>query len=446
MLNFIKNLVSMWKLSHLCYLVLLIVSLSESNSWVGATELESEIGLLSKQLLDSARNENFFGWLKKVRRRLHEYPELSFQEYQTSQLIRSELDSIGVHYNWPVAKTGLIASIGSGGPPFFSLRADMDALPIQELVEWEHKSKINGQMHACGHDAHVTMLLGAAKLLNDRRAELKGTVNLVFQPGEEGNAGAYHMLQESNVDKLQAIFGLHVWPNLPTGTIGSKPGPLLAGSARFSAVIQGIGGHAAAPHETRDPTLAAALSILALQQIVSRETDPLEARVVTVTFMEGGETGNVIPERVRFGGTYRSATLEGLLFLQQRIKEVIEAQAAVHRCIGEVKFMMGSVKYYPPTINDEGLYGHAKRMGEILLGGSKVHEVSMTMAAEDFSFFSQKMPAAFFFVGIKNETLNSDKPLHSPEFVIDEDVLPIGAALHTIVAISYLDDHVVKVP
>ncbi|KAA8518494.1 hypothetical protein F0562_015968 [Nyssa sinensis] len=384
------------------------------------TRFDSDIESLTRNLLESAREPDFVGWLKSVRRRIHEYPELAFEEHRTSQLIRSELDSLGIEYSWPVAQTGV------------------------ELVEWEHKSKINGKMHACGHDAHVTMLLGAAKLLQHKRDELKGTVKLVFQPGEEGGAGAYHMLKEGVLDKSQAIFGLHVWPELPIGKIGSRPGPLLAGSGRFLAIIQGIGGHAAEPHTTRDPILAASLAILALQQIVSRETDPLEARVVSVCFINGGQAGNVIPETVRFGGTYRSMTSEGISYLRQRIKEVVEVQAAVHRCTAVIDFMDGKVIPYPPTVNDKAMYEHAKSIGESLVGEANMHHVPMTMAAEDFSFYSQKMAAALFLIGIKNETLKSDERLHSPHFVIDEEVLPIGAALHATVAMSYLNGYAVK--
>ncbi|OMO68447.1 Peptidase M20 [Corchorus olitorius] len=364
----------------------------------------SELELLSKELLESARQPEFFEWMRGIRRRIHEHPELGFEEQKTSELIRNELDSLGISYKWPVAKTGVVGFIGSGASkPVFGLRADMDALPLQ------------------------------------------GTVKLVFQPGEEGYSGAYHMLTDGVLDDLDAILSIHVLPQVPTGAIASRAGPILAGVGMFSAVIQGKGSHASSPHLGKDPIVAACSAVLALQQIVSRETDPLKAMVVTVGSIEGGQAGNVIPETVRFSGTFRSLSSEGVSYLQKRIKEVIEMQAAVHQCNATIDFMEDKHMPHPVMVNDEGLYEHAKKVGKTLVGENNVHLLPITMGAEDFSFFAEKTAAAIYVIGIKNETLKSDRPLHSPYFFIDEEALPIGAALNAAVAISYLEDHQVSV-
>ncbi|KAF8404078.1 hypothetical protein HHK36_008955 [Tetracentron sinense] len=395
----------------------------------------------SEQILALAKRPETVEWLKGLRRRIHENPELAFEEVETSRLIREELDLMEVNYRFPMAETGLRASIGTGGPPFVAIRADMDALPIQEAVEWEHKSKVAGKMHACGHDAHVAMLIGAAKILKCREHHLKGTVILLFQPAEEAGNGAKRMIEYGALENVEAIFAIHVSHEHPTGVIGSRPGPLLAGCGFFRAVISGKEGRAGNPHHSVDPILAASAAVISLQNIVSREANPLDSQVVSVASFNGGGNLDMIPETVVLGGTFRAFSNTSFYQLRQRIEEVIVEQVSVYRCSATVEFFEKEHRFYPPTVNDEQMYNHVRKVAIDLVGPKNFKVVPPMMGAEDFSFYSEVIPAAFFYIGVRNETLGSIHTGHSPYFMIDEDVLPIGAAAHAAIAERYLNEH-----
>lgn len=393
---------------------------------------------ISSRFLNYAKKEELFDWMVGVRRKIHENPELGYEEFETSKLIRAELDKIGVKYKHPLSVTGVVGFIGSGKPPFVALRADMDALAMQEMVEWEYKSKVPGKMHACGHDSHVAMLLGAAKILQDHREELKGTVVLIFQPAEEGGGGAKKMIDEGALENVNAIFGLHVANKLPIGEVASRHGPLLAGSGFFEAVISGKGGHAAIPQHSIDPILAASNVIVSLQHLVSREADPLDSQVVTVAKFQGGGAFNVIPDSVTIGGTFRAFLKESFMQLRQRIEEVVTGQAAVQRCKAVINFLENEKPFFPPTINDKNLHDYFRVVASDVLGIDKVKDMQPLMGSEDFAFYQEKIPGYFFFVGMQNETRKQLQSPHSPYFEINEDVLPYGAALHASLAARYL--------
>ncbi|XP_059651736.1 IAA-amino acid hydrolase ILR1-like 4 [Cornus florida] len=404
-----------------------------------ASSLSSnELSEIPKNFLTFAKKPEVSDWIVSIRRKIHENPELGYEEFETSKLVMAELDKMGIPYKHPIAVTGIIGFIGSGKPPFVAIRADMDALAMQEMVEWEHKSKIPGKMHACGHDGHVAMLLGAAKILQEHRELLQGTVVLVFQPAEEGGAGAKKMIDAGVLENVEAIFGLHVAPKLPVGQVASKPGPLLAASGVFEAVISGRGGHAAIPQHSIDPILAASNVIVSLQLLVSREADPLDSQVVTVAKFQGGGAFNVIPDSVTIGGTFRAFSKESMMHLRQRIEEVIIQQAAVQRCNASVNFLEKEQPIFPATINDKGLHEYFRNVAGDMLGVANVKDMPSLMGSEDFSFYQEVIPGYFSFLGMKNETKGKLASPHSPYFKINEESLPYGAALHASLAARYL--------
>ncbi|KAJ8528244.1 hypothetical protein K7X08_021936 [Anisodus acutangulus] len=405
---------------------------------------KQQLANISANFLNSAKSPDLFDWMVKIRRTIHENPELGFEEFETSKIIRNELDKMRISYKYPVAVTGVVGFIGTGKPPFVALRADMDALPIQEEVEWEHKSKIPGKMHSCGHDAHVAMLLGAAKILQEQRDDLQGTILLVFQPAEEGGGGAKKMLESGILDNVDAIFGLHISAIHPIGTVTASSGPIMASSGFFEAVIKGKGGHAAIPQHTIDPILAASNIIVSLQQLVSREADPLDSQVVTVAKFKGGGAFNVIPDSVTIGGTFRALSKEGFSQLKQRIAEVITRQAAVQRCNATVDFDTKNRPFYPVTVNNKALHEHFQNVAGQMLGIDKIIENKPTMDAEDFSFFAEAFPGYFYLLGMVDETKGVFVLGHSPFYRVNEDALPYGVALHASLVTTYLLEHQLK--
>jgi len=378
-------------------------------------------------------------WIIDIRRELHKHPELMYEEVKTSALVRRELDDLGIAYQSPIAKTGVLASIGNGEGPCVALRADMDALPIHEETDVPFRSEIDGKMHACGHDCHTAMLLGAAKILKSKESEINGTIKLFFQPAEEGGAGGKLMRDEGALEnpKVERIFGLHVWPQMPTGQIGSKEGTFLAATTFLDLTIKGVGGHAAVPHLTRDPVLTSAQIITNLQSIISRELDPLDSGVVSISAIHGGQAANVIPSEVKILGTLRALTMDGLKSLQIRVKEIAEKIAEAHECEAIVKYPGND---YPPTVNDGEMWDFAKKIGSSMLGKENVNDLEAVMGGEDFAYYTEQVKGCFVVLGVQNKEIDAVYSVHHPMFKADEKALHIGTALHTSFALQSLEE------
>lgn len=359
----------------------------------------------------------------ELRREIHRHPELGFEEVRTQALVESELSALGIEHR-RVAKTGVVGIIRGALPGrVVGLRADMDALPITEKSGEPFSSEVEGKMHACGHDAHTAMLLGAARVLQSRRDTLHGTVVLLFQPAEEGPGGAEPMIAEGALEnpKVEAVAMLHVDPRLEPGQIGVTPGPVNASADEFSIVVRGRGGHGAYPHTAADAIPATAALVLALQNIAARETDPLKSVVVTVGTINGGYRNNVIADEVKMTGTFRAHDPEIRNGLETRARRIIDGVASAYGVTAELNVNYG----YPPVVNDITLAENFSRYMKAH-SGFTVERPAPTMGAEDFAYFAQAVPGVHVRLGIRSEEAGATWPGHSAQFRIDERALPVG--------------------
>ena len=360
------------------------------------------------------------------RRDFHQYPELGFEEHRTSSIIAETLISFGMSPKTGVGKTGVTADLNFGEGPTIALRADMDALPMQETSGLSFSSKHDGVMHACGHDGHMAMLLGAAKILSQMDKELTGTIRFIFQPAEEGEGGARYMIEDGCLEGVDEIYGIHVWNYQPVGEVGAKEGPILAAADLFDIIIKGVGGHGATPQGTVDAVIVAAHLIQALQTIVSRNTNPLESTVITIGEINGGHNFNIIADKVRLAGTTRAYTKENRSMIQRRMQEIIDGVAKSFGAEITFNYTDG----YPPTIN------HAGPVKKVLQAAGKVvgpgaGEPYLSMGGEDFSYYLQKVPGCFFFVGSAPDGQKQfSTPHHCSHFNMDESALSVGTSVY----------------
>jgi amidohydrolase len=365
--------------------------------------------------------------LTGIRRDLHAHPELSFQESRTSGLVADHLRKWGIETHTGIAKTGVVGVVKGrkNGGKAVALRADMDCLPMHETNTFAHKSQHEGRMHACGHDGHTTMLLGAARYLAETR-NFDGTAYLVFQPAEEGGGGGHVMVKEGLFERFpaQEVYALHNWPGLPPGQMAVRAGPVMAATDEVQLTVRGRGGHGAMPHLVVDPVVASAQIITALQTIASRNVEPVDAVVVSICSMQTSQLGafNVVPDFVRLVGTVRTFRPATRDLAEKRLKEIVTKVAEAFGCSPEIQYTRG----YPATINSAREAQFAARVGERVFGkGNVVTEHEPTMGGEDFSYMLQARPGAYVFLGQGGQSGGCF--LHNPNYDFNDEVIPLGA-------------------
>ena len=366
-----------------------------------------------------------------LRRDIHAHPELSFQEVRTAELVAKQLKQWGIETHTHIGKTGVVGVIRHGdGQRAIGLRADMDALPVQEINTFAHASQYAGRMHACGHDGHTAMLLAAAQHLA-RHKPFDGTVYLIFQPAEEGGGGALEMMRDGLFERfpMDAVFGMHNWPGMPLGSFALSPGPVMASSNEFKITIHGKGSHAAMPHNGLDPVPVACQLVQAFQTIVSRNMKPIDAGVISVTMIHAGSASNVIPDSCELQGTVRTFTLEVLDLIESRMREISEQLCAAFGLQCDFAFE----RNYPPTVNDASATALAREVMAGVVGAERVLPQEPTMGAEDFSYMLQVKPGAYCFIGNGDGAHRAhghgEGPctLHNPSYDFNDELIPLGA-------------------
>ena len=393
-----------------------MVSTFPNANFVDLAQIRSEIRTLQSQLV---------AW----RRRLHQRPELGFKEKLTADFVSQKLQAWGIEHQTGIAKTGIVATIKSDRPgPVLAIRADMDALPIQEENDVPYRSQHDGVMHACGHDGHTAIALGTAYYLSGHRQDFSGTVKMIFQPAEEGPGGAKPMIEEGALKNpdVDAIIGLHLWNNLPLGTVGVRSGALMGAVECFRAQILGRGGHGAMPDQTIDSVVVSAQIVNALQTIVARNVNPLESAVVTVGELHAGTAMNVIADTARMSGTVRyfNPALED--YIGKRIEEIIAGVCQSHGANYELDYW----RLYPPVINDAQIAELVRSVAsEVVETPAGIMPTCQTMGGEDISFFLQEVPGCYFFLGSANPEKDLAYPHHHPRFDFDETALGMGVEI-----------------
>ncbi len=374
--------------------------------------------------------------MKDIRRTIHQNPELSFKEYETSKYIQSKLDELGIE-NRIIGETGVVGLIGKGDK-CVGLRADIDALPIEEETGLDFASKNKGVMHACGHDMHTTMLLAAAEILKEKEDDLNGVVKLIFQPGEEKLPGGASILIEEGVlenPKVDAIFGQHIYPGEQEGTVSLNSGPVMGAPDELYFTVKGKSTHAAQPHLGYDPIVAASNLVIHFQQLITKYKDPIEPGVLTIASINGGNSTNIIPDKVELMGTLRSFDEDWRLKMHKLIYENSEILGKLYGCEIEVTIKKG----YPPVINDEQLTGMTIDISREIVGEANTIEFVPKMWGEDFAFYGQNIPATFWFVGVRPSDKDDMPALHNSKLDPSENAMPIGTAMLVNSAINYLN-------